>query len=303
MVIAILIAVLLPAVQTAREAARRAQCTNNLKQLGIGLHNYHSTHATLPFGTSWAGSPDDSIKHSGTWVTMVLPFIERLGHFELFHLHVPMSDPLNRRAVTTVLPTIICPTDGGFNDAVRSSRCQSGGHCPSRSHVLWYFASMGPTHPDSCNFCAEGHGSYCCQGQNLGTVPAGGFVGMFGRTHVAIKFRDVRDGLSTTFMLGETIPSHCFHNVAFARNAPVGPTTIPLNTMAGEEVIWNDKLDPHHYAPTHSPACGFKSRHSGGAYFCMGDGSVKFIRETIDYRLYNELGTRAGAEAVQPPGR
>ena len=161
---------------------------------------------------------------------------------------------------------------------------------------------MGPTHPDNCDFCAAGIGSYCCQGWNLGTTPPGSFVGLFGRSHIAVKFRDVRDGLSTTFMLGETIPSHCYHNTAFTRNAPVGGTTIPLNTMAGEEIHWNDNVDPHSYAPTHSPACGFKSRHSGGANFCMGDGSIQFVSESINYRLYNELGTRAGDEPVQLPG-
>lgn len=305
-IIAILVALLLPAVQAAREAARRAQCTNHLKQLGLALHNYHSGHGTLPFGTSWAGIPDASIRHSGTWVTLILPQIEREEHYDMFNFAVAMSNSQNRTAVTTPVPTLICPTDGGVKDAIRGSRCTSGGDCPSRSHVLWYFASMGPTKPDRCSFCPFSNpndpNNYCCLGSSLGTRPTGAFVGLFGRSHIAIKFGQVQDGLSNTFMLGETIPSHCFHNVAFARNAPVAPTEIPLNTMAGEEVVWNDAVDPHSYAPTHSPACGFKSRHSGGANFCMGDGSVHFVDEAIDYRLYNELGTRSRGEYVKLPG-
>ena len=305
-IIAILIALLLPAVQAAREAARRVQCSNNLKQLGIALHNYHGAHGTLPFGTSWEGIPDASIGHSGTWVAMILPQLERQAHYEQFVFHLPLVDPANHIAVNSVVPTIICPSDGSSHDAIRGSRCESGDDAniptaPKRSHVLWYPGSMGPTRPNQCPYCAEGPGSYCCQGANLGTNPPGGFVGLFGRTHIAVKFSQVRDGLSTTFMLGETIPKHCFHNVAFARNQPVSQTMTPLNTMIGEEVVWDDSKDPHGYAPPNYHACGFKSRHPGGANFCMADGSVHFINETIDYRLYNELGTRAGEESVRLP--
>ena len=295
-IIAILIALLLPAVQSAREAARRVQCVNHLKQIGLALHNYHDSFDKLPYGA-------DIDLRKGTWAAFLLPFLELQNHYDLFDFSRPMLDARNTKAMTTPVSTYICPSDGDTRDAIMGFRCTNGYSSRNREHALWYPVSMGPTKPDICFYCAAGDGSYCCQGDNYGTNPPGSFVGMFCRCTVSVKFSHVRDGLSSTIMLAETLPRHCTHNRAFGANFPVAGTSIPLNTFVPGWETLNDKSnqDQIHTLSPHYRSCGFKSVHPGGANFCMGDGAVRFFDQSIDYRLYNELGTRAGGEAVTAP--
>src|SRR5262245_1365782 len=168
-------------------------------------------------------------------------------------------------------------------------------HNATPAHALWYPASMGPTHMDQCPFCSNGTPSatnFCCQGWNFGTqagggFPAGTFAGIFGRTDVTIIRTDsVTDGLSNTLMVGETLPTHCTFMGLYSQNFPLSGTSIPLNLM-------ETAVDTNWFR-----TCGFKSLHTNGANFAMGDGSVRFIAQSIDYRLYNALGTRAGSEAI-----
>ena len=114
---------------------------------------------------------------------------------------------------------------------------------------------------------------------------------------------DVKDGLSNTWMIGETLPAECIHNMAFGSNFPMAGTSIPLNVRATpsqmpQPGMSNGQL---HATNPHARLCGFKSSHVGGAFFVLGDASVHFISQTIDYRLYNELGTRNGSESVALP--
>ena len=291
-IIGILIALLLPAVQAAREAARRMQCQNNLKQLALALHNYHEAHGSLPYGsdayiTAKAGY--------GTWVALILPYIEQ-GNIP-YDYSKTNCDPANTLAVKTVLATLICPTDPASQTPLLGGRIQTWEN-PAQSMGLWYPASMGPTRDgsttgNSCVFCPEPFPSYCCQGNIYGTDgPPGNFVGMFGRYHRSIHFSEVTDGLSSTLMLGETLPSQCTYNGAYNMNFPIAGTTIPINifeeTIEGQDTLWYR-------------GCGYKSLHPGGANFAMGDGSIHFFSETIDYRVYNYLGSRAGGEIANVP--
>ena len=291
-IIGILIALLLPAVQSAREAARRMQCSNNLKQLGLALHNYHTAHAILPFATPFDNNSGSRPWAGGTWVAMLLPFMEQQALYDSFDFTRSMYDEANADAVQVVVPGMICPSDPAGGDPVFDDRDNLSTTNPSPSLGTWYSASMGPTHPDACPFCPEPRPSYCCQGNNYGSrSPANNSVGMFGRYPAGFRFDDVRDGLSNTLMLGETLPDQCVYICAYCINFPVSSTSIPLNTF---EIC--DRRGGIHYR-----ACGFKSRHPGGAQFVMGDGSVHFLSEAIDYRLFNELGTRAGNEPVSLP--
>ncbi len=294
-IIGILVALLLPAVQAARESARRAQCQNNLKQIGLGLLNYHDSYKALPFG-----APSKfGLGVGGTWAAHLLPYIEEQNVYSALDFKVSLSDPKNRTAVTTVIATFVCPTDqtagqplqGGANCAVQPWN-------PCQAMSLWYLASMGPTRDgrrpgSSCVFCPASHPSWCCQGFDYGRGGAADHVGLFGQSESPIPFRKVTDGLSKTYMVGETIPRHCSFNGAYSSNVPIAGTNTPLNTMTEN----NPAVDDLWYR-----ACGFKSEHVGGAHFCYADGHVEFVDDSIDYFIFNAAGTRAGEEGSSPPG-
>ncbi len=285
-IIGILIALLLPAVQAAREAARRMQCTNHMKQIGVAMHNYHTAMKVLPFASGY------NVAQTGTWAAFILPYLELQTLYDRFDFRLDMKDPANEEAVTTVVATFICPSDPAGSDPIMDNRCSFN---PSPSMTSWYLVSMGPTEPDRCDFCPEEKPSYCCQGYNYGTRdPPDNSTGMFGRYPGRRRFDDVLDGLSGTFMAGETLPGHSIHNVAFGGNFPLCGTQIPLNTMEG-------KGGTTHSDNPHYRVQGFKSLHPGGANFLLGDGSVHFISESIDYALYNALGTRDGGEVASVP--
>mgnify|MGYP002623725192 CR=1 FL=1 len=295
-IIGLLVALLLPAVNAAREAARRLQCSNQLKQIGLAARAYDTTHGSFP-----SGGPYNSV-NIASWAAAILPQLEQQNHYDLFDFSKSISHADNQVAVTTPIAAYVCPSDGRAKDAIMGHRCTVVANTYGRGHVTWYMASMGPTKPDTCFYDSS---KFACDGENYGSKVVDGkptFVGMFGRTHLAIGSAHVRDGLSNTFLFGETIPSHCFHNTAFGSNFTVAGTQIPLGIMEGEggqPDSWS-QTELHNNNP-HYKACGFKSRHPGGAMFAMGDASVHFVNRSIDYRLYNALGTRAGGESASLP--
>jgi len=288
-IIGILIALLLPAVQAAREAARRMQCSNNLKQIGLALHNYHGIHNCLPMACGSRSSKPPL--QTGTWPSMILPFLEQQDVYNMIDFDKHLKDPANAAAVTTVIPAYVCPSDSTVQDPILADRHDRDN--PNPSLGLWYAGSIGPTIMDFCPFCPNPEPSpsnYCCQGWNYGsTNPPGNSVGLFGRYARGFTFDETTDGLSQTIMCGETLPGHCIWMGAFNSNLCITGTSIPLNTME------TGGLDNWYRA------CGFKSLHPGGASFLIADGSVHFFLDSIDYKLYNELGTRAGGESVSVP--
>ena len=295
-IIAILIALLLPAVQTAREAARRVQCNNNLKQIGLAMHNYHDAHGALPYGASEI----QNNQPGGSWGAFILPYLEQQPAFDQFDFTVPMLHANNATAVKMVVPVYLCPTDPGSSNPISTVHCATF-PLPEVAKIS-YFGSMGPTHIATCADCPDptpSDANYCCRSSWIfGSLPnngldisAGQFPGMLCRYPRSIKFSAVYDGLSNTLLVGETIPEHCCFNGAYVNNFSVTSTNIVLNLLEPDDGSGDD----------YDIACGFKSMHPGGAHFVMGDGSVHFISESIDYRLYNELGSRAGGEPVSFP--
>ena len=298
-IIGILIALLLPAVQAAREAARRMQCTNNLKQIGLALHNYHDSHNVLPFGAGY------TMARAGTWAMFILPYLELQGLYDAIDFNLETSASKNAQAARTAISAYACPSDPAsatpvFTDRQTYANSPLSSVNPTTAMGLWYPACVGPTSPDYCLYSSD---PAACQGCNFGTATGGFcistglkgeacFAGMFGRSTVCICFDMVKDGLSNTLMVGETLPSQNQYNCVFCNDRPVASTQVPLNTMADMSV------DPTmHYAR----ASGFKSMHSGGVNFAAGDGSVHFVSETTDYLLVNRLGSRNGGEAVNIP--
>lgn len=281
-IIGILIALLLPAVQAAREAARRTQCKNNMKQIGLALHNYHSAKKALPFGSA---SDTELPTPHGTWVYSILPFMEETTTFQMFNLQFPLVASVNKNAVSQIVRGLICPSDAQATSPLRATNLQTYQN-PTNSMMLWYPGSMGPNNDRSCDFCpASGNGVYCCLGPPSFTTAD---VGMFRRHPKPIRFSQVTDGLANTFMNGETLPGQCVFNGAYYQNYPMCSGTLPIN------ILENDNG-----ADKYGRTCGFKSLHAGGgANFTMGDGSIHFVSESIDYRLYCNLGTRAGGESA-----
>jgi prepilin-type N-terminal cleavage/methylation domain-containing protein len=309
-IIGILVALLLPAVQAAREAARRAQCTNNIRQIGIAVQNFHDTYkrqpqyhaAILPTATSdyaasagyqWAGP---------IWSIIIMPFMEEQALYDSFDKKVTLNHANNAKWVQQIVPGFICPSNQTAGTPVFTDRTDVAGINPKTALGLYYAVSIGPTQPDTCTFCPSPPGNtpptppasqtlnYCCQGKGYGTNPADNSTGMFGRSNGIRKFKGVADGLSHTFLAGETMPEQCVYQGTFGPNFALASTHIPLNTFRSCSTT-----GCHYYG------CGFKSSHPGGAHFVMADSSVQFIPESIDYEIYNALGTRAGSEAAALP--
>ena len=290
-IIGILIAMLLPAVQAAREAARRMQCSNNLKQIGTALHNYHSQYNSLPMGGTHHYKFDSNIAKTGTWPMLILPFMELQVIYEKFDITAPLGlkDPVNAEACRSEVPGYVCPSDPDGSNPIFTNRHSRDNHPTSMG--LWYAGSIGPTHMDACPFCPNpfaGPNNYCCQGNSYGTYAKEDSVGVFGRNEFCTKFGEITDGLSNTIMVGETLPGHCIWMGAFNPNMTVTGTGTPINIMESSS-------DGSNWYRT----CGFKSTHPGGANFLLADGSVTFLDEAIDYYTFNVMGTKAGGEVFE----
>jgi prepilin-type N-terminal cleavage/methylation domain-containing protein/prepilin-type processing-associated H-X9-DG protein len=317
-IIGILVALLLPAIQAAREAARRAQCTNNLKQIGIGLLNYESAHKTLPGGSSYL---HPTLR--GTWVSDILPFVEENSIKGRLDLTKGMNELPNVTQVAgLVINLFICPSDPRSSAPIKHNlpgqlpeirQLAGSDRNPANSQAAWYTACIGPTIPDKCDFDTT---NKTCMGCDFGTPKSvfpsgwGGFcspctgqtgaltcpdksrgVGMFARSYEGLQLKHVTDGVSHTIAAGETLPFDCIWNCLFCDNHPLTSTQIPINTREADDPAKN-LLIPWR---TH----GYKSQHPGGVNLLMGDGSVQFIQETIDYFLYNALGSRAASENAE----
>lgn len=305
-IIGVLVALLLPAVQAAREAARRMQCTNNLKQIGLSLHNYENANKALP-----AGSGYQRPETVPTWVVKLFPFFEQQGITARYNAKAYANvEPNLTLARSAIISMLICPSDENAGNPILENRQQDGGsRNPAVAHGLWYTGSMGPTIPDACHYDNNPATlPFTCLGCAYGTLtPASGSTperartpcsplhqgsvnntdscaGVFCRRHTPTPLKTITDGLANTFMVGETLPRHYVWNCVFCDNFPVSSTHIPLNTM--------ERRDTNE-AGTHARTAGFKSEHPSGANMLMGDGSVHFVSQDIEYVTYNMLGSRA----------
>ena len=156
---------------------------------------------------------------------------------------------------------------------------------------LWYAGNFGPSNMDNlCNYCppspkSSGTQSYCAQG-NWGVDNSGKMVAFFARSPLSQRISGVKDGMSNTLMVGEVLPATCNWYYAASQNFPIAGTVIPLNRL--------DLTIPGNYYDS----CGYKSNHAGGVNFTMGDGSVKFLKTSINYQTYNALGSARLGEVV-----
>ena len=313
-IIAILVALLLPAVQQAREAARRTQCKNNLKQLGIALHNYHDVHKRFPANIIGIHGPVTwSNSSRGSYFVRLLPFIDQAPLFNRlnFDLQGQHWTPANFEGQVDekgklyrhyIIPALQCPSgtspelDGHSG---RSNYALSMGNQRMSAQARW-----GGTCTDyPGNNFGTGEANH---GNEANPTKISGFVSRF---NWCSRFRDMSDGPSNVIAAGEIRPQCGDHqrNGWFHFNSLWTATTAPINfpiKCHREDPGWNAGADP---AQGRGPcnqfqnwqtSQGFKSRHTGGAQFLLGDGAVIFLSESIDYLTYQRLGDRRDGQQV-----
>jgi len=317
-IIGILVALLLPAIQAAREAARRTECGNNLKQYGLALQNYHDTYKCFPMaGNNWNNHPRVG------WQPRILPFAEQaelwdqaaLGNSMNWNETGPgrtwyhdMASPLgtNRRCRQIQVPYARCPSDG-------ADSLERDGNWVSANYGGNLGSQRRTSANGSCNIydTARVHYDYDRGRWNHGNGWWKREIsGMFGRLihRQSIKLADVQDGTSTTIFVGEIIPKCIDHTGGWwyfngAANAHTG-TGVPINTMTTCATSQADAQNrgyayPQCYAKNNwNLSWGFRSYHPGGAQFLFVDGTVHLLSESIDYRTYQRLGGRAEGETV-----
>lgn len=269
-VIGILISLILPAVQQAREAARRKTCANNLKQIALGLHNTHELQGRFPPG--WIGNT--GYQAEWAWTSFMLPQLEQQNLFEQLDvsgtpLHQVFNDPNRIELLKTPLPVFRCPSD-------TTPTLLPGGD-PSFPNVDRIFdCSTCPTgfEPSASNYV--GNSGFFDQSNQFRNN------GIFFGTHTT-SLRDITDGTSNTLLVGEREARCRSGSWIGVRNPPGEDMWGTYYVRARVSIRLNDPRksgDPDFFN-----ACteGFSSKHPGGAHFALCDGSVRFINDNIDF--------------------
>ena len=336
-IIAVLIALLLPAVQQAREAARRSTCKNNLKQMGLALHNYHETSNQFPLPGLLNVNPGAAVGVGGllttsNWSVATLPFMDQAPVYNLYNSNLSAFDPANAPAVQTKLAAYLCPsaprpssqtytipsaftgglvtanltmTDGGATDYVATTRVRGA------------FLNIVRNTSGSSDADGWGKGGIVSMNPALAavmTIPNGS------------KLRDLTDGVSNTIMIGELASRNQLYRKGNKLIAPVSASPADeayVASVAGGG-CWSDpfngvwELTGRAFDGTGSSgpcpincsnartsagsvtqnAGGLYSWHTGGVHVLLGDGSVRFLSENISGITLAALISRAGGEVL-----
>jgi prepilin-type N-terminal cleavage/methylation domain-containing protein/prepilin-type processing-associated H-X9-DG protein len=283
-IIAILIGLLLPAVQKVRQAAARAKCQNNLKQLGLALHNYHDALGQFPLGQYNVFEQNSDPWDRACWVHFLLPYLEQEALYRIYEAaKAGYPGVLNAPNKETLIPTLICPTD------------------PSSPKTLTHDTNNGRTQGLHVNYvlCA-GSTTYGTTGQGLN--------GMF-YVQSQTRITDVTDGTSNTLMASEilVVPDSPSANDMRGRysNSWEGnslfSTLNPPNTPVGDRQQYSCIPLPQAPCATSGENVLYaRGNHSGSVNGLLADGSVRSIANAVDVGVYRALGTRAGGEVPAP---
>ena len=288
-IIGILIGLLLPAVQSAREAARRMQCSNNLKQIGLALHLYETSTSFFPPGAYWYGDPEE---YRGSILILLLPYLEQQNLFDQFDYTRKIDNqtfPDGTLLASAIVPVYVCPSDN--NSGLRNGIA-----------IHNYAASNGPT-------AHINNPSYTCSTASSWNAYAlapyedfNNFAGPFCRRDHPTSIVDCRDGLSNTIYFGEVrrdCSGHVWAGWVRSNNGNgLVSTQVPMNVDTCHN---DDSVDPCLHPRNWATELAFKSSHSGGVMFLFGDGSVHFLSQSIDHWSYQYLGAKADGEAVTIP--
>ncbi len=296
-IIGILIALLLPAVQAAREAARRMHCTNNLKQIGLAGHMYHDAHNQFPlgYGAIYATKGSGSVTSrdtTWTWLARLFPFVEQKAASDCFLWtapHTPSGNARETEALKRQYPFMQCPSDRTVTaNWTGASWSLPGGY--SRGSYAGNFGHGDPNVPDSAGMEASGHID-------------GVFAWNFGIALTAAK-----DGTSNTLMTSELIPggSSCLRGCWWQDEGPVFMQEYTPNDPT-PDVARTGRCGPDD--PPQAPCTAVlnvqkyvvytaRSFHPGGAVTGMCDGSVRFVPNTISLTVWRAMGTPRGGEPI-----
>jgi prepilin-type processing-associated H-X9-DG protein len=295
-IIGILIALLLPAVQSAREAARRTQCINNMKQWGIGFHEHHDTYKKLPFAAGIRFNPTTNTNLRETWVTYLWRFIEQEALVERYDFNVNFWEPPN-----TIQNSLDSPV--GMRVAIY--------YCPSDR--------PGATNMSPSDTYWRAKGNYNLNWGNVmqphtGTVPIGiapfGYINRATRTQIREpKFNDFLDGTTNTLLMAEQLvpmrDEDQDHRGDIQNDDEVCTYFMTINTP---NTTANDVMAPGFCVnnPRQGLPCttganrhkAARSRHPGGVNAMLGDGSVRFVRNSISLTVWQAVGTMNGGEST-----
>jgi len=291
-IIAVLIALLLPAVQQAREAARRSQCKNNLKQLGLALHNYHDSLNSMP--PAHLGRCTTPMLNA-TGLTMILPYIDQAPLYAMYNFNGSAStypsaggtasdDPVttgNAVVVKTKVQVFLCPSDNGAdmisaptaNYGISATNTGTGG-----AKTNYDFLALSPI--TSCeNWSALAPNTKCMFGDNSNT-----------------NLRDVTDGTSNTIMMGETTKS--VYNGGTNAWGYRGWVMVGLNIVNYPINLWAYGAIPP--VPGRLGSWSYAgSLHTGGAHFVFADGAVRFLSENIDTTMRQRYAYMSDGQVVE----
>jgi len=314
-IIAVLIALLLPAVQAAREAARRAQCINNLKQMGLAIYNYEQTVGSYPLGVYTYGAEDSA--NGCAWARGHSLFSFILGHFEQTQVFnaINFNIAAGGGATSTNGAPALAMNSTAYFGTIASYIC------PSDSPQVAKISGSGNYYSQSSYAASAGtydiiHYWYGCPTE----IPPDGAFGK----QVSYRISNMTDGTSNTLFVGETSrfkndpdaimnewnrtlwfgSSHAgvtrIQGIALAVPRINAPLAIPDIGAPPDPFLWFASTTPTapYAAWLNNGQFGFRSNHSGGANFLMGDGSVRFLKDSINLAVFRGLSTRAGGEVI-----
>jgi prepilin-type N-terminal cleavage/methylation domain-containing protein/prepilin-type processing-associated H-X9-DG protein len=318
-IIGILVALLLPAIQAAREAARRMGCSNNLHNIALAVLNFENAKKHLPYSISWKpeefrfpdnqwiGPPDGTLStktggpgYNGRgWIVDILPQMEEQPTYDAITAGLKTPNGRQnwdasitkgmgvvdiRQHVAQQFPWLTCPSDPS---AIPSDKQYHW--APNLVGTTSYKGVLGDhvIWPGSTSH-QDGTPADCHNNLNDGK----GCNGLFWRNayYFKIQLKDITDGQSKTFMVGEGVVSQDFHSAALFSDGDWASCNVPLNffLIADERKIAQEWYQMR----------GFRSLHPGGAQFALADGSVQFVNESVDHEIYRAMATRNGGETV-----
>jgi prepilin-type N-terminal cleavage/methylation domain-containing protein len=305
-IIGILVALLLPAVQAAREAARRMQCTNNLKQMGIALHNYHDTYKTFPPGGIECGGAVNGPcngtygrRQLTTWTLCILPFMEQQPLYDQYNFNLGNTDPANAAVCQTNIPAYVCPSDTRTDIAARPA---SGPH---------RFDYAPGTYRSVSGVTRRRGGPHFDEPQSLNAADRGLLHVVYGNgaRWSTERMADVIDGTANTLMIGEYASTPCpraggmsngrcrratfwaYTYTSYNQSSITAGSPTAFGVPNYDDCVYN--------SGAHSNDCkrAFASLHPGIVNFALVDGSVRGIPITVDRVLLANTATISGREA------